>query len=310
MDIKKMNSILKTLFPMSRDPPKKGNRKKTNRDIPNITREELEIIVKNSNKKRKVTPDVDGVSKRIIMIAIRTCPDMFIYLYNKCLETGCFPRRWKVTRLILLRKPGKTDDSPAAFRPLCLINEIAKIFEKIIKNRIESHMKQSGNNLSHRQYGFIEGKSTVDAILKFREISEKKEDLGKLTLAISIDIANAFNSIEWKKIMRSLKFKKLPEYITNIIRNYLNQRVVIWIGSGGKIYSRNMERGVPQGSILGPLLWNMAYDLVLRMPLHKSCEMLCYADDTLILVDGYNVNEVRFMANLMLAILNKKLKYL
>lgn len=89
--------------------------------------------------------------------------DMFIYLYNKCLETGSFSRRWKVARLVLLRKPGKTDDSPAAFRSLCLINEI---FQNIIKNRIESHMKQSGNNLSHRQYGFIEGKSIVDTILK------------------------------------------------------------------------------------------------------------------------------------------------
>lgn len=79
MDLKKMNIILKTLLPTSRDPPKRGNWEKTNRDIPNITREKLEIIVKNSNKKRKVTPGVDGI-KRVIMIAIRTCPLLYVII--------------------------------------------------------------------------------------------------------------------------------------------------------------------------------------------------------------------------------------
>lgn len=80
--------------------------------------------------------------------------------------------------------------------------------------------------------------------------------------------------------------KKIPEYLRRIIGSYLSDRRIAWEGQDGKKHIRRVERGVPQRSVLGPLLWSIAYDSVLRMPTPAGCETICFADDTLIVVGG------------------------
>lgn len=80
--------------------------------------------------------------------------------------------------------------------------------------------------------------------------------------------------------------KKLPEYLQKIVGDYLKNRKITWIGRDGKRHYKKVERGVPQGSVLGHLLWNIAYDSVLGMPTPADCEIICYADDTLAIAGG------------------------
>lgn len=105
----------------------------------------------------------------------------------------------------------------------------------------------------------------------------------KYSVAIGIDVRNSFNSLPWNVIIRQLIKKRFPEYLVNIIRNYLSDRVIVFPVAGGSVRARQMCAGVPQGSILGPMLWNLTYDWVLRSTLQPQTELICYADDTLVI---------------------------
>lgn len=96
--------------------------------------------------------------------------------------------------------------------------------------------------------------------------------------AVSLDIKNAFNSISWKRILQEIELKQVPNYLRKIIRSYLSQRTLVFEGQ-----CRILSSDDPQGLVLHPLLWNIAFDGALRVKLPPGCITICYADDTLVL---------------------------
>ena len=94
-----------------------------------------------------------------------------------------------MARLVLLKKP---DRAPSSYRPICLLNEAGKLLERIICNRLTQCLDESGG-ISEFQFGFRSQRSTVDAIWKLRAIMDDGVRHGGVMLAVSFDIANAFN---------------------------------------------------------------------------------------------------------------------
>jgi hypothetical protein len=82
--------------------------------------------------------------------------------------------------------------------------------------------------------------------------------------------------------MEALERFRVPPYLVRLIRSYLNDRWIAYTGRNGE-EKRPVECGIPQGSVLGPILWITAYDSVLRCPMPPGTDMVCYADDTLVL---------------------------
>jgi len=129
-------------------------------------------------------------------------------------------------------------------------------------------------------------------------------------MGISLDISNAFNSIPWDCILGALKYHKVPRYLQRIIRDYFRGRNIQYTGRNAAPLQKIMERGVPQGSVLGPLLWNIGYNWVLRGALPPGLGLTCYADDTLIMARAEDWEQILRLAELGAKIVVRRIRML
>ncbi|KAL6416661.1 hypothetical protein ACFW04_013267 [Cataglyphis niger] len=253
---------------------------------------EVDKAIRKVSSSPTKAPGPDGIRRMFLKRVNDEFLEWIRFTYNLCLRLGKFPLSWKCANLVLIPKAGdSTSESLPKTWPICLINDIAKAFERIIADRI--YLWQSDHpesDFSRNQYGFRKFHSTCDAVSKFKEITINATTNGKYAIVIGLDIKNAFNSIPWRVIRKSLERKEFPLYIRRIIDSFLSDRSIQFIGRNGIFYKKSMSAGVPQGSVLGPVLWNIAFDSVLSMAENENhCSILCYADDTLVIVTGKNV---------------------
>ncbi|XP_062120886.1 uncharacterized protein LOC133835041 [Drosophila sulfurigaster albostrigata] len=164
-----------------------------------------------------------------------------------------------------------------------------KLLEKVICTRLEEAILVNGN-LSPNQYGFRKARSTVDAIEKVVGIASNaiagtrwKGGQKKYCLMVTLDIRNAFNSARWNCILRALDAFKVPRQLLKIIRSYFSSRVLKY-DTSDRTEEYIVTGGVPQGSVLGPLLWNAMYDGILRLDLPTGANLIGFADDIALLV--------------------------
>ncbi|KAL7306468.1 hypothetical protein TKK_0001167 [Trichogramma kaykai] len=250
--------------------------------VPAVTLEELKGA--QSRIRERSAPGPDGVPNVALKLAIAARPDVFLRVYTTCLETGVFPSSWKRQRLVLLPKPGKPPDEPSSYRPLCMLDTAGKILERIICGRLEAFTERPGG-LSERQYGFRKGRSTIDAIEDVistarRAIAGKRWYRGtkKYCAVVTLDVRNAFNSARWDNILAALRRLLVPDYLLRIISSYFSARVLDFTTDEGP-ESYEVTAGVPQGSVLGPILWNVMYDAILRLSFDGDVRIVGFADD-------------------------------
>ncbi|KAJ8718887.1 hypothetical protein PYW07_016443 [Mythimna separata] len=129
-------------------------------DAPEVTEVELRAVVRRLSVK-KTAPGPDGVPGRVWVMGLRG-------LFSACMERGQFLFRWKTRKLVLIAKPGHPADSPSAYRPIVLLDEVGKLFKRVIADRLVGHLAQVGPDLADGQFGFRRGRSTVDAIMRVR----------------------------------------------------------------------------------------------------------------------------------------------
>lgn len=228
---------------------------------------------------KNAAPGPDGFKATLLRKVPNCMLDKIAACYNRCMMEGVFPICWKNANLVLIPKgeKGSIMDLPKV-RPICLLDEIGKTFERVIAERLLDWLENNADvDLSANQFGFRKQRSTCDALSRVKDITSDSVDEGGVAITVAIDIENAFNSLPWHSIRTALADKRVPDYLRRIVDSYLSERSIEFRNTQGELVRKSVEAGVPQGSVLGPLLWNIAYDSTLRVTKEQGSHIVCYA---------------------------------
>lgn len=229
----------------------------------------------------------DGLEVRFIKIASHVLAYPLCDLFNLSILTCEVPSMWKCARVTPLHKSGDPLD-PNNYRPISIISIIAKIFEKVIFKRLFKYVNEF-SILSPNQFGFRPNYSTTTALTKF--VNDVASSLDKNLSTGAIDLTKAFDLVDHYILLGKLYSIGLSEQSILWFNSYLHFRRQCVLFNGALSQFVVMERGVPQGSCLGPLLFSIFINDLPQMC--SDCQTLLYADDTVIYSSKPNTNSIQ-----------------
>ena len=239
-----------------------------------------EFLVAASNLSFSTATGPDKVAYLMLKHLPRSGMDFLLHIFNLSWTSHSFPSIWKTSSIIPIHKMGKLLDSPASFRPISLTSCVSKLFERIILSRL-LFFPESNSILSPRQAGLCSGRSTLDQILYLSQsISNGFNKLrpGSRTILFTIDFSKAFDSVWYPALFHRLISVGLPPCYARWTQSFLSDRRACVIYQNHKSCSFRVSRGVPQGSVVGPVLCSLDInDLPASLPSSVSCSL--YADD-------------------------------
>lgn len=234
----------------------------------------------------KKAPGLDGINVKILRALWKTNSLALKNVVNDIFRSGIFPSSLKSSKLVLLRKPGKTENDIKCFRPVSLVPAMSKVLEQIILDRLLQHLREN-NHIWPNQYGFTKGRSTVDMLCDIMEHVHSNRTNNLQTALISLDIQGAFDNAWHCNIFHELERIKAPSYLISLVKTYLESRTAV-VTIHGKQYSINTTRGCPQGSVLGPTLWNVNITSILNKQ-RSEAKIYAYADDLIVVVTSESI---------------------
>ena len=244
--------------------------------------------------KRSFGPD--GISNKLIKrINLQICAPL-AFLINLSLKTSYIPENWKVAKVVPIYKKAGDPNNCTNYRPISLLITYNKILEKIVAKQIWEHLNK--NNLIYKhQYGFRAQHETQHALIALlHETMEGKHKKMK-TAIIQLDLKKAFDSLNINLLIKKIRAFGLPvEWFHSY---HLGRSQFTQIGKA-KSSNREIKFGVPQGSVLGPLLFLIYINDLSNVLVHST--PFFFADDTSIVTSGKNNEELEHKLNLDLGL--------
>ena len=256
---------------------------------------EPQTVLEATNKlKTKLSSGHDNISTKLIKETINQTLEPLTHIINRSFETGVVPQDMKIAKVIPIFKAGD-DTLMKNYRPISLLPAFSKILERIMYNKLMGFLN-CNNILYKHQYGFRAKHSTIHPILHFlnhcAESSNKPNP--EYTSAIFCDLSKAFDVIDHSILINKLRCYGIRGIVNDWIANYLaNRKQSVEIDSH-RSSLQNVKCGVPQGSILGPLLY-----LIYVNDISNSCStnILSFADDTTLYSSNSDVKQLISNAN-------------
>ncbi|GFV70768.1 probable RNA-directed DNA polymerase from transposon BS [Trichonephila clavipes] len=258
-----------------------------------------EVINYIKKLKTSKAPGLDNINLKMIKHFSFKTIFIFTHLINRILKLRHFPRNWKTVIVFPINKPGKNKKFPDSYRPISLLSSLSKIAEHIILNRINQFINDT-NFLNPNQYGFIKQLSTYHPLLGLTEQISAGFQRGRSTGAVFLDIQKAFDRVWISGFIYKLITNNFPAPLIHIINSYLVNRIFKVRVNNTFSLPHRVNIGVTQGSLLGPVLFNIYLN---DIPSHPQTMLNLYADDTAILATFKNHKSIALAHNKHLALL-------
>ena len=236
-------------------------------------------------KSKKSSP-IDSIPARVLQEHLDIFAPLLQNSFNFCIETSHFPETLKKGNISSVLKKGDAFDKKN-YRPISILPSLSKIFERLIEKQVKPY---TNSFLSPLLCGYREGYSTQHALLRLVENCKKALDQKMNAGAVFIDLSKAFDCLNHDLLIAKLDAYGFTRLALKYIKSYLRDRKQRVKMNGSYSEWRNINHGVPQGSVLGPLLFNIYInDLFISV----SNSLICnYADDTTIYVSDYRNEEI------------------
>ena len=218
------------------------------------------------------------LAKRVISVPLAT-------IFNQSICSGIFPSKLKCAKIIPIFKD-EDDTLPENYRPISLLSIYNRIFEKLMYSRVTKFVKDC-NILYDQQYGFRSKHSTQHAILDIVNTILQNMDNGKFSCGVFIDLKKAFDTVNHEILLAKLENYGIRGVINSWFRSYLTDRKQTTEVNNVVSEAETTLCGVPQGSVLGPLLF-----LLYISDIYKSSSLFAFylfADDTSIILANYKL---------------------
>ena len=256
--------------------PRLVNRTEISIDNLNITVDMVKRELRKLNPNKSCGPD--GVHPRMLKELSDFISAPLASLLNKTLKHHAIPEDWKKAFVSPIFKKGARNKA-ANYRPISLTSIVCKIMESLVKESILTHMI-SNNLLSKKQYGFISGRSTVTQLLNYLDRCATIMADGGVTDAIYFDFAKAFDTVPHSRLIGKLQAYGVSGDLLKWVEAFLLNRSQIVRVNGEESFSAAVLSGIPQGSVLGPLLFVIYIN---DLPDKIRSDTLIFADDTKIM---------------------------
>jgi len=229
--------------------------------------------------KTKMSSGPDGIPMRLVKFYAQKRPLVVLDIFNKILDTS-FPESWRLARVTPVPKKGDLT-ALKNYRPVSNLASMSKLFERCILHRL-MNLPTFAGLLGDHQHGFRAGRSTTTCLLSLKDNICENLDSKNKVIAYSLDLSAAFDMLRPDTFMDLMK-GKIPDDLLGILGEFLCERKFYVEINGKKSPVKAIDRGCPQGSVLGPVLFNL-YTGVISNKIPSEAVLTSYADDSYVVI--------------------------
>ena len=232
----------------------------------------------------------NSIPPKILLLIKTQLAEPLAAIFNLSIEKGIYMDKLKISRIVSIYKNKGDKFQSQNYRPISLLSNINKIFEKLMHKRLYKFLEDQLIIFS-KQFGFRQRHSTIHALIDLTEDIRKGMDDNNYVCGIFVDLQKAFDTVDHHILLKKLEHYGIRGTANDWFRSYLTGRKQYVSITGHDSEIRLNEVGVPQGSVLGPLLF-----LIYINDLHKAikyCTTRHFADDTNLLLKGKNLKQMK-----------------